>query len=101
LDAAAAFIAKLCDLAFITDSENGALVVTSSGVTRVPGFEAKLLDTTGAGDAFAAGVLFALCRGQTPEEAARWGNYMAARTIEAPGARATTNFKDRYSEILA
>jgi sugar/nucleoside kinase (ribokinase family) len=43
-------------------------------------------DTTGAGDAFAAGYLFATQQGMTPFDAATFGNNMAARVLHSPGA---------------
>lgn len=50
--------------------------------TQVPAFELRhVRDTTGAGDAFAAGFLCALVAGQTPSQAALAGHVSAARTI--------------------
>jgi sugar/nucleoside kinase (ribokinase family) len=43
-------------------------------------------DTTGAGDAFAAGYLFAAHQGMNPFDAATFGNNMAARVLHSPGA---------------
>lgn len=43
-------------------------------------------DTTGAGDAFAAGFLFAAEQGMTPYEAAGFANKLAARVLHSPGA---------------
>jgi sugar/nucleoside kinase (ribokinase family) len=45
-------------------------------------------DTTGAGDAFAAGFLVASCRGATPDDAARAGIALAATVLNRPGAAA-------------
>jgi sugar/nucleoside kinase (ribokinase family) len=47
-----------------------------------------LVDTTGAGDAFAAGFLLALARGTEPTDAARAGQRTAAAVVRGPGADA-------------
>jgi sugar/nucleoside kinase (ribokinase family) len=66
----------------------GCAVFTSGGELRVPGFEVPVVDTTGAGDCFAGGFLAALHRGRTLDEAGRFGNAVAAFTIQHLGATA-------------
>ena len=51
----------------------------------VPAFPAKAMDPTGAGDVFAAALLFGLWRGEAPDCAARLAAAAAALTVEAPG----------------
>src|SRR5450756_245007 len=51
-------------LGVVTRSEKGCVVASTDGVTAVPAFPIeKMVDTTGAGDLFAAGFLFGLVRG--------------------------------------
>ena len=50
-------------------------------------YEKKLVDTTGAGDAFCAGFLYGLIRGKDLYECGKLGNFVAARCIEKVGAR--------------
>lgn len=50
---------------------------------------ASVVDTTGAGDAFAAGFLAAWAEGRPPAEAAAAGNRLAARVLAHPGASLT------------
>ena len=47
----------------------------------------KLVDTTGAGDLFAAGYLFGYAKDQSPKECARLGALAAAEVISRFGAR--------------
>jgi ribokinase len=52
---------------------------------RVPAFPATVVDTTGAGDAFAAAFAVALAEGLSDLEAARWGCAAGAHMVEHPG----------------
>lgn len=52
---------------------------------------AKVVDTTGAGDLFAAGFLFGITRGRSPEVALRLGAMCAAEVISHYGARPECN----------
>jgi adenosine kinase len=75
-------------LGVVTRSEKGCVVVTKEGVTAVPAFPIqKLVDTTGAGDLFAAGFLFGLVRGASHEDCGRLGALAAAEVIQHIGAR--------------
>jgi ribokinase len=56
----------------VTLGEMGALVCTTDGVTHIPAPQVNVVDTTGAGDAFAAGLSVALSEGATLQEAARF-----------------------------
>jgi sugar/nucleoside kinase (ribokinase family) len=56
----------------------GCYVEAPQGAFTSPGFPVHPVDTTGAGDCFAAGFLAALCRGQSLAEAARYANAAGA-----------------------
>jgi ribokinase len=53
----------------------------------VESFKVKVVDTTGAGDAFCAGFLYGLIQDKSLYECARLGNFMASRSVMAMGAR--------------
>jgi ribokinase len=63
----------------------GNVVAWPGGETVIPLGDADVVDTTGGGDAFTAGIVAALDRG--PEEAARWGSAAAALTVGHVGGR--------------
>ena len=82
-------------LGVVTRSEKGCVVASKEGVTVVPAFPIqKMVDTTGAGDLFAAGFLFGLVRGAGHENAGRLGALAAAEVIQHIGARPQVSLKE-------
>jgi adenosine kinase len=82
-------------LGIVTRSEKGCVVASTDGVIAVPAFPiAKMVDTTGAGDLFAAGFLFGLVRGTGYENAGRLGALAAAEVIQHIGARPQVSLKE-------
>ncbi len=64
----------------------GAYVDSAAGGAYVPGFPvAKVIDTVGAGDGFAVGVISALLEGRSPLDAARRGAWIGARAVQVLG----------------
>jgi adenosine kinase len=93
-DFATALVALQNDarLAVVTRSERGCVIVTREQTETVPAFPiARLVDTTGAGDLFAAGFLFGHARGVALATAARIGSLAAAEVIQHLGARPETS----------
>ncbi|MFL6791015.1 MAG: adenosine kinase [Bradyrhizobium sp.] len=82
-------------LGVVTRSEKGCVVAAKDGVVAAPAFPIdKLVDTTGAGDLFAAGFLFGLVRNVGYENAGRLGALAAAEVIQHIGARPLVSLKD-------
>jgi sugar/nucleoside kinase (ribokinase family) len=82
-------------LAVLTRSEKGSVVAAPSGEIHRQEAErvAKVLDTTGAGDQFAAGFLFGLARNRDLCTCARLGSIAAAEVISHYGARPEHSLK--------
>jgi sugar/nucleoside kinase (ribokinase family) len=94
-DTALTQLRKDVKLGIVTRSEKGCVVASADGVVAVPASPIqKLVDTTGAGDLFAAGFLFGLVRGVGHENAGRLGGLAAAEVIQHIGARPQTSLKD-------
>jgi sugar/nucleoside kinase (ribokinase family) len=94
-DTALAQLRSDTKLGVVTRSEKGCVVASKDGVTAVPAFPVdKIVDTTGAGDLFAAGFLFGLVRGAGYENAGRLGALAAAEVIQHIGARPQTSLKE-------
>ena len=87
-DAAVDAVAETGVLAILTRGALGSVVVTASGPVTVPPVPVdQVVDTTGAGDLFAAGFLYGITNGLSPEESARLGGVCAAEIISHVGAR--------------
>ena len=85
-------LAKEGVLAVVTRSAKGSIVVEGDATTEAPAFPIeKLVDTTGAGDMFAAGFLAGLARGKSHFDCARLGALAAAEIIQHLGARPAVN----------
>jgi adenosine kinase len=93
-DAALAQFGKDVGTGVVTRSEKGCVIVSKDGVETVPAFPVdKVVDTTGAGDLFAAGFLFGLVREFPLKKAAQLGALAAAEVIQHLGARPQTSLK--------
>jgi fructokinase len=74
-------------LACLTRSEQGSIIVSGAETHQVAAVPTQVVDTTGAGDAYAAGFLAAYTQGLGLAEAGRWGSVAAAEVISHFGAR--------------
>jgi sugar/nucleoside kinase (ribokinase family) len=88
IDQAIAAARGHCEIAVTTRSEKGAVIATPKDVLKTPAVPvAKVVDTTGAGDLYAAGFLFGVTHGKPLTEAARIGAIAAAEVISHYGPR--------------
>ena len=77
-----------CELAALTRSEKGSVIVTDGEAHAVPAEPvAHVVDTTGAGDLYAAGFLYGLTQGRDLPTCGRLGAICAAEVIAHVGAR--------------
>lgn len=88
-------------LAALTRGEKGSVLLSSNEEISVPAFPTTVEDTTGAGDLYAAGVLFGLSEGKGLETCGKLGSLAAAEVISHLGARAEVSLKELASEKLA
>ena len=83
-----------CKLAALTRSEQGSLVLNGAGTHSVAPFKlGPLLDTTGAGDLYAAGFLHAYTQGQGIDACGRLGSLCAGQVVTQLGPRPQGSLK--------
>ncbi len=94
-DTALAAVRAETRVAAVTRSEKGAVIVSGDEEARVPAEPvAKIVDTTGAGDLFAAGFLTGYARGADLETCGRLGVIAAGEIISHMGARPQVRLAD-------
>src|SRR5690606_25617633 len=89
-----------CEIACLTRSEHGPVVVPGDEVHVLPAEPATVVDTTGAGDLYASGFLWGLSEGHDLETCGRLGSMAAAEVISHLGARPATSLVDRAEAII-
>lgn len=93
-------VLKYVDYLIVTQGKLGSACYTKNGSFQSPAFPAKVVDTTGAGDAFAAGFIFGFINNYPIDVCLKLGNFCGAYNVERVGAR---NFpsKGTIDEFLA
>jgi sugar/nucleoside kinase (ribokinase family) len=84
-----------CRIAALTRSEQGSLVLHGEARHRIPAVQlGALVDTTGAGDLYAAGFLHAYTQGQSLEACGRIGSLCAGQVVTQLGPRPQVNLRE-------
>ncbi len=100
-EAGAAALRGKCELAVLTRGPQGAVVLAGDETYEVTASKVdKVVDTTGAGDLFAAGFLYGITHARSPIESARIGALCAAEVIGHYGARPAESLKDWIAREL-
>jgi len=100
--AAAALVAAGAGAAVITLGEHGALYHDAARTVHVPAFRAgAVVETTGAGDAFAGGLAVALAEGRDAVEAVRFGCATAAISVTRAGTAPSMPARAEIEALLA
>jgi fructokinase len=98
---AAAEVRGRCRIAALTRSENGSLVLAEEESISIEPFRlGDLVDTTGAGDLYAAGFLHAYTRGQDLERCGRLGSLCAGQVVTQLGPRPQGSLRELMERHL-
>jgi sugar/nucleoside kinase (ribokinase family) len=97
---ALAALRKLSGKVVITIGAAGALIADGKDTIYVDPFPTHPKDTTGAGDAFAAGFLYGLSTGATTHQCGRIGNRFASQVIQQIGPRLSGDVRAQLSPVL-
>ena len=88
-----------CPIVAVTRSENGSVIMANAEVMHIPAAPvANVVDTTGAGDLYAAGFLFGLSRGLALTQCGGLGSLAAAEVISHIGPRPAVSLRELAME---
>lgn len=89
-------LGRWCETAVVKCGKNGSLISHNGVITMIECTPAKAVDTTGAGDAYAAGFLYGYIHEMQMEKAGKIASLLAAKVVEQIGARLS---KETISEL--
>ena len=94
-EAALAKLRPIVETAAVTRSEKGSVILAKSGMLHIQAEPVeKIVDTTGAGDQYAAGFMFGLSQGRSLHDCGRLASVAAAEVISHYGPRPQVSLKD-------
>lgn len=94
-DAAVKALAQRCEIAAVTRGEKGSVVASNGQLHEISAYPVeKVVDTTGAGDQYAAGFLYGLSQGRPLPVCGQLGSLAAAEVIDHYGPRPQVNLRE-------
>ncbi len=89
-------IATMCEIAIVKTGKRGSLIKFADEIYRIEPIECNCIDTTGAGDSYAAGFIYGLSYGYSLEKCGAIGSLLSGKVIEVIGAKMT---ESQWEEI--
>jgi sugar/nucleoside kinase (ribokinase family) len=89
-----------CPQVFMTCGRDGSLALVNGELVVIAGYDVPVVDTTGAGDIYAAGVLYGLTHGMDAAAAGKLGSFASARIVAQIGPRLPTALGSHIASIL-
>lgn len=90
-------LSDYADIAIVKLGKEGSLINDNGRIIMIQGVNANSIDTTGAGDMYAAVILYGLCNNWDLEKTGNLASKMAAKVVEQIGARLSFGLKDKVS----
>ncbi len=84
-------IASMCELAIVKIGKEGSLIKKGEEVIRISPVLANAVDTTGAGDSFAAGFFYGLTKGYSLQKCGNIASFISAKVVEVMGPNLPEN----------
>jgi len=99
-EAALQVLSGWCEGVAVTDGEHGSMVSFNGEVTKITPNRVSAVDTTGAGDAYAAGLLYGIISGHTIRESGMIASFFSAKVVAQIGPRYNGDIQPELKKLL-
>ncbi|MFH1641891.1 MAG: adenosine kinase [Nanoarchaeota archaeon] len=93
-------ISNITDIAVVKVGKDGSFIKQGDTFYNIPCYKAEAVDTTGAGDMFAAGVLYGITQNYNLSLCGHIGSYFASKVVEQIGARLDKIDKNEIKKLV-
>lgn len=93
-------LSEYAPIAVVKNGLNGSFIKHNGIIYNIPAYKANAIDTTGAGDMYAAGFLYGLCNGYDLQKCGNLGSFAASKVVEQVGARYDGDLKGHVNRKL-
>ena len=80
-------IYEMCEIAIVKLGGKGSLIKAGDMIYRIPSYKTNVVNTNGAGDMYAAGILYGIANGIEMEKAGKMASYAASKVVSSVKAR--------------
>jgi sugar/nucleoside kinase (ribokinase family) len=99
-DAALQILSGWCEGVAVTDGEHGSMVSFNGEITKIEPKKVSAVDSTGAGDAYAAGLLYGITTGRTVRESGTIASLFSAQVVTQIGPRYNGDIQPELKKLL-
>lgn len=93
-------IAVMCEIAVVKIGNEGSLIRRGNEKYKIDGIKANAIDTTGAGDNYAAGFLYGLTKGYSLEKCGKIASLVAGKVVEVLGANLPDSSWEEIKQLI-
>ena len=92
-------IYDICEIAIVKLGSRGSLIKANGMIYRIPINKVNVVNTNGAGDAYAAGILYSIANEIDIEKAGKIAAYISSQVVANTGARLDKNIKEEIKRL--
>lgn len=90
---------EICETVVVKLGGRGSLIKHKGKIYKIKPYKTKVIDTTGAGDMYAAGILYGMTQGMDMETCGKIASYAAAKAVSKIGARLDSSIREEVQSI--